>query len=363
MALKVLIVGNGPGGVELARRLSGEFEVTIIDRETLPHYSKPLLSHYIAGFLPEEKLFPYTLDWYEENGINLHLGAEAEIIDRSRKVLVASKGDVPYDVLVLATGARARPPSAEGKEHILTIRTLSDARLINEQLEQEGEMTVLGGGFIGLELAGNAAKAGYKVRLVHKRGSLLGLDRELSQRIRENLEKVGVEFHLGENIVRADEEGLRTDRGYIPGKLKVCAYGIISNKELAVRSGIHAGRGILIDDHFRTSAEGVYAIGDCAEYNGIICGTAKGAAGHAKVLANLLLGKDDRYDFEFRSTFFKFADFNVALIGRTRGEGEWLDDDVKVFRESGRVVGAVVLDNVRKAFKLEKSLREGLPID
>jgi NADPH-dependent 2,4-dienoyl-CoA reductase/sulfur reductase-like enzyme len=111
--LRIVIVGNGPGGVELARALSGHFDVTMVERESLPHYSKPMLSHYIAGFLPEEKLFPYTLDWYEEKGIDLRLGVEAKAIDRARKVLVASRGDVPYDVLVLATGARARPPSAE----------------------------------------------------------------------------------------------------------------------------------------------------------------------------------------------------------------------------------------------------------
>ncbi|ASJ09393.1 pyridine nucleotide-disulfide oxidoreductase [Thermococcus siculi] len=360
---RVVVVGNGPGGVELAKRLSGEFEVTVIDRETLPHYSKPLLSHYIAGFLTEEKLFPYTPDWYERKGIDPRLGVEARAIDRARKVLVTSEGEIPYDVLVLATGARARPPTAEGSEHILTIRTLEDARLIKERLEEEGEITVLGGGFIGLELAGNLAKAGYGVRLVHRRETLLGLDGELSQRIMEKLGEAGVEFHLGANVLSADEEGLNTDRGYIPGGLKVCAFGIIPNKELAVRSGIHAGRGILIDERFRTSARDVYAIGDCAEYSGMISGTAKAATEHARVLANLLLGNEDSYDFAFRSAVFKFADFNVALIGRTRGEGEWLDDGVKVFRENGKIVGAVVLGNVKKAFRLEKAIREGLPID
>ncbi len=64
----VVVVGNGPGGLELAKNLSGEFDVTIVERESLPGYSKPMLSHYIAGFIPEEKLFPYPLDWYENRG-------------------------------------------------------------------------------------------------------------------------------------------------------------------------------------------------------------------------------------------------------------------------------------------------------
>ncbi len=81
----------------------------------------------------------------------------------------------------------------------------------------------------------------------------------------EELGSIEVEFHLGTEIVRADEGGLNTDGDYIPGRLNVCAYGVVPNKEIAVRSGIQAGWGILIDDRFSTSAEGVYAIGDCAE--------------------------------------------------------------------------------------------------
>ncbi|NJE61149.1 FAD-dependent oxidoreductase [Thermococcus sp. 21S7] len=361
--MRVVIVGNGPGGVELAKRLAGEFDVTLVEKENLPHYSKPMLSHYIAGFIPEEKLFPYSREWYEERGINLLLGTEAKLVDRPRNALVTDKGEIPYDVLVIATGARAREPSIKGKEHILTLRTLNDAKLIKERLEKEGEITILGGGFIALELAGNLAKAGHTVRVVHRGRALLGLDGELSEIIMERLEGAGVEFHLETNALGADEEGLKTDKGYIKGGLKVCAFGIVPNKELAVRSGIHTGRGILIDDRFRTSARNVYAIGDCAEHGGVVGGTAKAAVEQAKVLANLLRGADDRYDFSFRYAFFKFADFGVAIIGKTKGPGSWLGKDTKVFYEGESLVGAVVLGNVKKAFRLEKAIKEGLPID
>ncbi|WP_457742525.1 NAD(P)/FAD-dependent oxidoreductase [Thermococcus sp.] len=360
--MRVVIAGNGPGGLELAKHLHREFNVTIVERESLPHYSKPLLSHYIAGSLPEEKLFPYSLDWYERKRINLRLGTEARLIDRVRKVLVTSEGEVPYDILVIATGARAREPSIREKEHILTLRTLKDAELIKERLEEEGEITILGGGFIALELAGNLAKAGYNVRLVHRGRTVLGLDDELSERIREALEGAGVEFHLETNAFGADEKGLKTDRGYLPGRLKVCAFGIVPNRKLAVKSGIHAGRGILIDDRFRTSARDVYAIGDCAELGDIVGGTANAAAEQAKVLARILAGENVRY-VPFRSAFFKFADFGVAIIGRTKGQGQWLDEDTRVFYDGGNVSGVVVLGNAKKAFRLENAIKEGLPID
>lgn len=84
-----------------------------------------------------------------------------------------------------------------------------------------------------------------------------------------------------------------------------------------MRNGIHAGRGIFIDAGLRTSAKDIYAIGDCAEYSGTICRTAKTAVKHANILANLLREQDDHYDLSFCSALFKFADLNVALIGRT----------------------------------------------
>ena len=360
MKMKVVIVGNGPGGVELAKGLSSDHDVTLVDREITPHYSKPMLSHYIAGFLPEEKLFPYSHGWYTERGISLRLGEKALLIDRARKVLVTSTGELDYDILVLATGAKAREPTVPGREHILTLRTLGDAKRIKERLEEEGEITVLGGGFIALELAGNLAKAGYRVRLVHRRRTLLGLDEELSGMLRDRLGSIGVEFHLGTKITRASEDGLDTDRGHIPGRLKVCAYGTVPNVELARRGGIQTGRGILIDDRFRTSAKDVYAIGDCAEHGGIISGTARAAVEQARVLADLLRGKDAGYDFSFRSAVFKFADLSIALIGRTRGDGRWLDDETRVFYSGENPIGAVVFGNLRKALRLEKEIREAV---
>ncbi|NJE47933.1 NAD(P)/FAD-dependent oxidoreductase, partial [Thermococcus sp. GR7] len=131
----------------------------------------------------------YPLDWYERNEIELKLGEEAKLIDRARKVLVTDKGEYPYDILVIATGARAREPTMEGGKHLLTLRSIEDAEGIKALLEEHGEALIVGGGFIGLELAGNLAKAGYGVKLIHRRETFLGLDEELSKLIREKLEE------------------------------------------------------------------------------------------------------------------------------------------------------------------------------
>ena len=361
--MRLLIVGNGVAGITLAKELSGEFDVTIVDRENIPYYSKPMLSHYIAGFIDKKALFPYSFEWYEKKGIRLKLGVEAKVIDRARKRLITSGGELNYDILVLATGAKAKEAVVEGKEYIKVLRTFEDAESIKDALEHEGRIIILGGGFIALELAGNLAKAGYDVKLVHRRNTFLGLDEELSEILKGKLENAGVKFYLNTNLLKADENGVLTDKGYIDGKLKVCAFGIVPNKEIAMRSGIHTGRGILIDEQFRTSAKDVYAIGDCAEYNGIICGTARASMEHARVLANLLREKEGRYNFEFRSLVFKFADFSIAVIGKIKGNGQWINENIKIFSSQGKILGAVIFNDLKTATKLEKLIRMGASLN
>lgn len=97
--------------------------------------------------------------------------------------------------------------------------------MLKERLEEEGEITVLGGGFIGLELAGKVAKAGYSVKLIHRSKNLLRLDEELSEKLQEKLEKVGVGFHLEANLLKADKNGVETDKGYLPGGLRSAPSG------------------------------------------------------------------------------------------------------------------------------------------
>ncbi|AIF69085.1 hypothetical protein PAP_03325 [Palaeococcus pacificus DY20341] len=360
--MKILVIGNGPAGFTLAKELSKDFDVTIIEKENSLYYNKPMLSHYIAGFVGEMALFRYSHEWYDKYGIELNLGVEAERIDETRKKLVTTNGEFEYDALVLATGARAREPEVEGKEHLMTLRTFEDAKRIKESLESEDEPVIIGGGFIGLELASNLAKAGFKPRVVHRRATFLGLDEELSGILKEKLENAGVSFLLNANLMKADEKGILTDKGYIKSKTKICAIGIVPNKEIAEKSGIKTNRGVLIDERFQTSAGDVYAIGDCAEYEGIICGTAKTSMEHARTLANILRGKEALYDFNFRSIVFKFGDLPITIIGRVKNESRWVDENIKVFLENNMVVGAVVLEDLKEAMRLEKLIKNGLSL-
>lgn len=356
--MKVVIVGNGPGGVELAKRLAKEHDVTIVEREETPYYVKPMMSHYVAGDADESQLFPYSLDWYRKNRIELLLKTEARRIDAENRTIHTDAGALSFDVLVLATGARARKITVPGAENMLTLRTWQDAKRLKERLEKGKELLIVGAGFIGLELAGNLAKKGYRIRVVEKTSYLLNLEKELTERIKERLESYGVEFFLGRDIERIEKDVLVTDKEEIPARLILCAIGIVPEIELAKESGAKVNRGVLVDKKFRTSLPNVYAIGDCAEFEGIISGTAKAAMDQAKVLANILSGLSDEFDFQFRSSYFKFADLPLAILGRIEGEPRWIDEHTRAFYKDDRIVGVVVLEDTKQARAWEERLRK-----
>lgn len=356
--MRLVIIGNGPAGFELAKRVCDHHEVIIIDEAELPFYFKPMLSNYIAGFSHKEDLFQYDLTWYEKNNIHLLAGTRVNKIDFLAKKVFTADAKYNFDVLILATGARPRELAVEGKEFLSMLRTFRDAENIKKQLENSDEVVIIGTGFIGLEVSGNLSKVGYKIKMIGKSENFLGLDQELSNIIKKQLEQNGVEFHLTANIEKIDETGILTDKGYVKGKVKICAIGAVPNKELAEASGINVDRGVLIDETFRTSAQDVYAIGDCSEFQGILCGTAKTASEHAKVLADILKGNESSFDFGFRSSIFKFGDFPISIIGETTQEGKWIDDNTKIFYQQSKIVGAVVLQDIRKAVEMEQRIKK-----
>lgn len=356
--MKIVIVGDGPAGAELGKLLAKQNEVTIVEKEELPYYVKPMMSHYVAGDTPKEQLFPYSLEWYESKGIRLLLKTEAERIDIENKILHTSAGALSYDVLVLAMGAKARNISIPGAERMLTLRTWQDAEKLKERIEKEKELLIIGGGFIGLELAGNLSKKGYRAKIVEKTNSLLNLDNDLTEKIMERLEGYGVEFFLQRNIVKIEKDTLMTDKEEIPAKLVLCAIGIAPQIELAKESGLKVNKGILVDRSFRTCAPNIYAIGDCAECDGIISGTAKAAMEQAKVLANVLSGASEEFDFRFRSSYFKFADLPIAILGRLEGESQWIDEHTKAFYKDNQIIGVVVLEDMKTARSWEERLKK-----
>lgn len=276
----VVIVGAGHGGSQAAASLRQEGydgPLTLISAETDIPYHKPPLS---KAFLKTAGLGPQILrseSFYDDHAIELRLGVRAEALDPGRaSVALDNGGSLPFDRLILATGALPRRLSVAGIDlpGVFYLRTADDARALREAIPEAEAVVVIGGGFIGLEAAASLAALGKMVTIIEAADRLLG--RAVAPLISAHV--VGLHKALGARIVtatgidRIGGEGkvsaVVTSAGErIPADLVIVGIGAEPNVELASRAGIACENGILVDGNLRTSHAGIYAIGDCAAFD------------------------------------------------------------------------------------------------
>lgn len=274
----IVIIGAGECGARAAfalREKGFEGQVTLIGAEEHLPYERPPLSKdaLLHGHPP--KLVSDAAR-YLEAGITVLTGVSAESIDPSAKTVRLSDGsNPPYDRLLLTTGARPRPfPGLSGPhQRIRTLRTHSDSVAIRAALQPGTHLAIIGGGFIGLELAATARKRGARVTLVE------GLSRILSRGVPEELATVVAERHKAEGVdilcgvkIKGLEENrdganiLLEDDSTIAADLIVVGIGAVPNVELARDAGLAIDNGIAVDASLRTSVPDIFAAGDCCSF-------------------------------------------------------------------------------------------------
>ena len=274
---RIVVVGAGQAAASLAARLRAlgyEGALTLIGAEGDPPYQRPPLSKgYLLGDMARERLWLRKREWYEENGIELRLGTAVTAIDPAARTVTAGE-KLPWDALVLATGARPRRLSdAQGAplEGWHTVRTLSDIDAIAPEMRPGRHLLVVGGGYIGLEAAAVARRLGLAVSVVEMGQRILGrvaaaetadwfrgLHRANGVTIREG---VGLDTLLGERRVT----GARlTDGTTIEADLVLAGIGVEPHSRLAEEAGCAQTNGITVDAYGRTTVPGIWACGDAA---------------------------------------------------------------------------------------------------
>ncbi|SFL91702.1 FAD-dependent oxidoreductase [Salibacterium qingdaonense] len=305
MRQRLIVIGTGMSSLRLMETVvseaPGAFEIHAFGEEPFLPYNRIKLSSYLQQEHEETALYPYTRTWYNENGITLHTGAPVTRIDPKQKLIFTENGDsCCYDKAVLATGAspvRLNIPGDE-KENVHTFRTLADARRLKTTASRGGRAVVVGGGFLGLEAAYGMAKAGTAVDVVQRGATLLNpqLDETASLYLQRELETHGIRFHFNTSVqeVTGDSAAdgvILENGGTLAADDVLFAAGIRPNTGLAEESGIHAGRGITVDDVMQTSAPDVYAVGECAEHRGKTYGLVPPVYDQARTAALHLAGK------------------------------------------------------------------------
>lgn len=274
----MVIVGAGQGGLQVAESLRAEGydgPITLIGEEpSAPYHRPPLSKAMLAGTMEEAQLAIRGADFFERQRINLLTGMRVVAIDRfGRRVELEDGRRLDYCGLALATGARLRPLPVPGGDldGVHGLRSLDDARRIRAALDGVRRVVVIGGGYIGLEVAAAARKRGLEVTVLEAADRLLARSATpfLAGFYTALHRSQGVTVELGAAVVELMGEGgrltgVRTADGHVHrADLAVVGIGILPNTELAEESGLSCDQGILVDGCSRTDDPHIVAVGDC----------------------------------------------------------------------------------------------------
>ncbi len=310
----IVIVGGGHAGVQLCNALAAAGQgarVTLVcDEPELPYQRPPLSKSYLKS--PDEAVQVHRAEtWFAEAGITVVRGDAAVALDRARKLLrLASGRELPYANLVLATGARARALAGlpAGLANVATLRSAADAATLRTRLAAAPSLTVLGGGFIGLEIAATARGLGKPVSVLEGLPRLLAraLSAEMAEHVLASHRAAGIDVRLGVRVGEFEIDGerlaaLHVDGVRTPIDLLVLGIGAAPDTALAAAAGLAVDNGITVDAKLRSSDPAILAIGDCANFPQHGSGTrlrlesVQNATDQARTAAATLLGRDEPY--------------------------------------------------------------------
>jgi len=279
-----VIVGNGIAGLTAAqviRKFGRGIDVTLVSEEKYPAYSPCVFPSYISGEIGRKRIFLNSHEDYLKMGIRPIFGKRVlEVHTDEKKVFLVDGSSLRYDKLVIATGSEPIIPRIDGvgKKGVFTLKTLGD---VNEFLAYpKKKIAIVGAGFIGVETAMALKMKGYDVTLIESLDHVLpaAFDEEPARIIEMALRKRGIKIFNREKVTQIlgenELKGIEVGRREIKCDAVVLATGMKPRVDLAERAGIKIGelRGILTDERMSTSAEGVYACGDCTESRDVVTG-------------------------------------------------------------------------------------------
>jgi NAD(P)H-nitrite reductase large subunit len=387
MTRRYVVIGNGIAGqtaAEELRKADADASIVMIAAERHPLYNRVALPRYLRGQVRREKVLMRTVEDYANRNLDIHFETWATEIDPRTKVVHTNRGqEFPYDALLIATGGRPKPPPWPGSDEVsacLGFQTLDDTDAIIEKADASERVLVMGGSFIGYELAeGVSFRKKAKLTWIMRGPWFLRyvLDEEGGRLCRQLGEAQDVQFLVGDEVERFSRTNGRftakTVNGYtVDFDLLTYGVGLDYYTEPARGAGIELNKGIVTDSKLRTSAPDVYAAGDVAVFYDLMVerhnqmGTWDNAIAHGEVAARNMAGaEEDFFDVPtYTTTMFGST---LAVMGVTPDVQPDLesvrtyDFDEKFYRKlffkDDRLVGAIMIGPPKGRKKLIEIMR------
>jgi len=335
--MKVVIIGGVAGGMSAAtrmRRLDADAEIIVIEKSGHVSYANCGLPYYVGGVIEEEEalLLQTPASLHARFRLDVRIASEVTAIDTEKKSvqvlneLTGESYEIDYDKLVLSPGASPVVPSIPGIERALTLRTVEDVEKIFARVaERPTSAVVIGGGFIGVEIAENLIHKGIATTVVEASPQLLApLDPEMATLVAKEMQRNGVNLHLGAAATNISGTSVQLNNGLdIPAELIILAIGVRPDTKLAKDAGLTIGPrgGISVDEFNRTSNHDIYAVGDVAEKTDAIDGSstlvplANLANRHGRVVADHIAGRSTRPVKTIGTAIVKVFDLMIAATG------------------------------------------------
>jgi NADPH-dependent 2,4-dienoyl-CoA reductase/sulfur reductase-like enzyme/nitrite reductase/ring-hydroxylating ferredoxin subunit len=379
---RVVIVGGGAAGfaaAEMLRREGFAGSLVMLSADADAPYDRPNCSKdYLAGNAPEDWMPLRPPEYFTNENIDLRLQTEVSAIDAKKRELALASGQiVPFDSLLLATGAEPIRLDIPGAQlpHVHVLRSLADSRAIIAGAQGAESAVVLGASFIGLEVAASLRARKIEVHVVapEQRPLERVLGREYGEFIRGIHEEKGVIFHLGETVSAIEAKTVKLRSGArLSADLVVAGIGVRPRIELAERAGLTVDRGVVVNEWLETSAAGIFAAGDVARWPDPHTGESLRiehwvvAERQGQTAAHNILGQRKRFS---DAPFFwsQHYDVPIAYVGHAEKwdrldiEGDIQKRDCLVrYRRNGKVLAAASifrdLENLQEEAALECSL-------
>ena len=335
--MRVVIIGGVAGGMSAAtrlRRLNESAEIIVLERSGHVSYANCGLPYYVGGVIAEEeKLYLQTpeslhkrfrLDVRVHNEV-IEISSEKKVVI-SRDLISGTETEISFDKLILSPGATPVIPPIPGIERALSLRTVEDVLRIHDEVETKPKSAVvIGGGFIGVEMAENLIHKGIKTSLIEALPQVLGpLDPEMAEIVHKEMRKHGVDLHLANSVKEiTDREVILSDGTRVEAEVIIAAIGVKPDIHLAKIAGVAIGEkgGIAVNAFNQTSNPDIYAIGDAAEKKDELSGDstliplANLANRHGRITSDHIAGKKVREVGSIGTAIVKVFDLAVATTG------------------------------------------------